>query len=86
MPIHKMVDDIFKHVSDDIIDEIAEERTFIKNYLKDLLNDNDVWTNLAESKENRKDFLSHLQILFLNEMENSALIELATISGDDIKP
>lgn len=83
MPIHKMVDQIFQKGVEDLVDEIAEERNFIKNYLKNLLDDDTTWQQVASDKENRKLFLINLQTLFLTEMENSALIELATIKHED---
>jgi hypothetical protein len=34
IPIHKMIDQVFEKGVDDIVDDVAEERTFIVNTLK----------------------------------------------------
>jgi hypothetical protein len=83
-PIHKMVDEIFdKAVDNDLINDIVEERNFIKNYLKELLDDDNTWQQVAENKEHRKMFIMNMQVLFMSEMENSVLIELATTKHED---
>lgn len=85
--IDKMVDSIFENtITEDLIDEITEERNFIINTLKHFIETDEVWEQCANDKRARKLLLNNLQTLFLQEMENSAIIELATISEDDIKP
>ena len=84
-PIHKMVDEVFdKDVNADLLDELVEERTFIVNTLKKFVEHDELWVQLVDNMEARKQFLVNLQMLFLNEIENSTLIELATTKwGND---
>jgi len=78
-PIHKMVDEVFdKELNNDLIDEIVEERNFIVNTLKTWIETNEIWEQMVDDKEQRKMFLMQMQMLFLTELENSTLIELAT--------
>lgn len=83
--IHKMVDEVFdKDVTHDLIDELVEERNFIINTLKKFVEHDDLWVQLVDNMEARKQFLINLEMLFLNEIENSTLIELATTKwGND---
>ena len=84
-PIHKMVDEVFdKDITHDLIDELVEERNFIVNTLKKFVEHDDLWVQLVDNMEARKQFLINLEMLFLNEIENSTLIELATTKwGND---
>jgi len=84
-PIHKMVDEVFdKDVTHDLVDELVEERNFIINTLKKFVEHDDLWVQLVDNMEARKQFLINLEMLFLNEIENSTLIELATTKwGND---
>jgi len=84
-PIHKMVDEVFdKDITHDLIDELVEERNFIINTLKKFVEHDDLWVQLVDNMEARKQFLINLEMLFLNEIENSTLIELATTKwGND---
>jgi len=84
-PIHKMVNEVFdKDVTHDLIDELVEERNFIINTLKKFVEHDDLWVQLVDNMEARKQFLINLEMLFLNEIENSTLIELATTKwGND---
>jgi hypothetical protein len=84
-PIHKMVEEVFdKDVTNDLLDELVEERTFIVNTLKKFVEHDELWVQLVDNMEARKNFLVNLQMLFLNEIENSTLIELATTKwGND---
>ena len=84
-PIHKMVDEVFdKELETDLFDEIVEERNFIVNTLKTWIETDAIWEQMVNNKEERKQFLMHMQMLFLTELENSTLIELATTKwGND---
>ena len=84
-PIHKMVEEVFdKDVTQDLIDELAEEKTFVVNTMKKFVETDEIWEQLLDNKEARKAFLNNLQMLFLNDIENSTLIELATTKwGND---
>ena len=84
-PIHKMVEEVFdKDVTQDLIDELAEEKTYIVNTMKKFVETDEIWEQLLDNKEARKAFLNNLQMLFLNDIENSTLIELATTKwGND---
>ena len=80
-----MVNEVFdKDVTHDLIDELVEERNFIVNTLKKFVEHDDLWVQLVDNMEARKQFLINLEMLFLNEIENSTLIELATTKwGND---
>ena len=80
-----MVDEVFdKDITHDLIDELVEERNFIVNTLKKFVEHDDLWVQLVDNMEARKQFLINLEMLFLNEIENSTLIELATTKwGND---
>ena len=80
-----MVDEVFdKDITHDLIDELVEERNFIINTLKKFVEHDDLWVQLLDNMEARKQFLINLEMLFLNEIENSTLIELATTKwGND---
>jgi hypothetical protein len=77
--IHKMIDQVFEKGVDDIVDDVAEERTFIVNTLKLWINDDEMWQDFATNKHARKVFINQMQALTLQELETNALIELATI-------
>jgi len=83
-PIHKMIDEVFtKELDADLFDEIVEERNFIVNTLKTWIETDEVWEQMVDNKEQRKMFLMQMQMLFLTELENSTLIELATTKHED---
>jgi len=83
-PIHKMIDEVFdKQLENELIDEIAEERNFIVNTLKSWIDTDEMWEQMVENKEARKLFLMNMQMLFLTELDNSTLIELATTKHED---
>jgi hypothetical protein len=83
-PIHKMVDEVFdKELETDLFDEIVEERNFIVNTLKTWIETDAIWEQMVDDKEQRKMFLMQMQMLFLTELENSTLIELATTKHGD---
>jgi hypothetical protein len=80
--IHKMVDQVFEKGVNRLVDEIAEERTFIVNTLRKWIEDDQMWEAFvtAEDKQTgRKLFIESLQELTLQELQTNALIELATI-------
>lgn len=79
-----MVNEVFdKELDSDLIDEIVEERNFIVNTLKSWIETDEVWQQMVDDKEQRKSFLNNMQMLFLTELQNSTLIELATIKHGD---
>jgi len=83
-PIHKMIDEVFdKELETELFDEIVEERNFIVNTLKTWIETDAIWEQMVNNKEERKQFLMHMQMLFLTELENSTLIELATTKHED---
>jgi predicted transcriptional regulator len=80
--IHKMVDQVFEKGVNKLVDEIAEERTFVVNTLRKWIEDDQMWEAFvtAEDKQTgRKLFIESLQELTLQELQTNALIELATI-------
>ena len=79
-----MVDELFdKQLDSDLIDEIVEERNFIVNTLRSWIETDEVWQQMVDDKEQRKSFLNNMQMLFLTELQNSTLIELATTRHGD---
>lgn len=79
-----MVDELFdKELDSDLIDEIVEERNFIVNTLRSWIETDEVWQQMVDDKEQRKSFLNNMQMLFLTELQNSTLIELATTRHGD---
>ncbi len=79
-----MIDEVFdKQLENDLIDEIAEERNFIVNTLKSWIDTDEMWEQMVDNKDARKLFLMNMQMLFLTELENSTLIELATTKHED---
>ena len=79
-----MIDEVFdKQLENELIDEIAEERNFIVNTLKSWIDTDEMWEQMVDNKEARKLFLMNMQMLFLTELENSTLIELATTKHED---
>ncbi len=80
-----MVEEVFdKDVNTDLLDELVEERNFIVNTMKKFVEHDEIWVQLVDNIEARKQFLINLQMLFLNEIENQTLIELATTKwGND---
>lgn len=82
--IHTMVDEVFdKQLDSNLIDEIVEERLFIVNTLREFIETDEIWEQLVDNKEARKLFINNLQVLFMQETENSILIELATTKHGD---
>lgn len=77
--IDEMVDQLFNNGANELVDEIAEERTFIVNTLREWINDDSLWQDCLDKKENRKMFIQWLQELTLQELQTNTLIELATI-------
>jgi len=77
--IHKMVDQVFDKGATSVIDEIAEERNFIVKALKHYIETDEVWQQFVDNKEMRKQFITSIQALTLQELETNALIELVTI-------
>lgn len=82
-PIHKMVNEVFEKGANLLVDEIAQERQFIVTTLKEWVDDDSLWKDCLDSKDNRKMFIVWLQELTLQEMQTNALIELATIKHED---
>ena len=79
-----MVDDeIDKELETELFDESVEQRNFIVKTLKTWIETDEIWEQMVENKEERKMFLMQMQMLFLTELENSTLIELATTKHGD---
>ena len=84
MTIDKMVDEVFdKTIDDDLINDIVEERLFNVNTLKQFLETDELWEQMVDNKEARGLFINNLQVLFMQETENSILIELATTKNGE---
>jgi hypothetical protein len=83
-PIHKMIDEVFhKDLNKDLFDEIVEERNFVVNTLKQFIETDEIWEQMVHNKSARSLFINNLQVLFMQETENSILIELATTKHGD---
>jgi hypothetical protein len=83
-PIHKMVEEVFhKDLNKDLFDEIVEERNFVVNTLKQFIETDEIWEQMVHNKSARSLFINNLQVLFMQETENSILIELATTKHGD---
>jgi hypothetical protein len=83
-PIHKMIDEVFhKDLNKDLFDEIVEERNFVVNTLKQFIDTDEIWEQMVHNKSARSLFINNLQVLFMQETENSILIELATTKHGD---
>jgi hypothetical protein len=79
-----MIDEVFhKDLNKDLFDEIVEERNFVVNTLKQFIETDEIWEQMVHNKSARSLFINNLQVLFMQETENSILIELATTKHGD---
>lgn len=79
-----MIDEVFhKDLNKDLFDEIVEERNFVVNTLKQFIDTDEIWEQMVHNKSARSLFINNLQVLFMQETENSILIELATTKHGD---
>ena len=79
-----MVEEVFhKDLNKDLFDEIVEERNFVVNTLKQFIETDEIWEQMVHNKSARSLFINNLQVLFMQETENSILIELATTKHGD---
>lgn len=85
--IETMIDEVFHdEIDDELIEELAESQTLIKKFLNDTIKDEEVWQQLAESKQydERKQFLSLIAITFLENDNNMLNIDLITSKHNEV--
>jgi hypothetical protein len=79
--IETMIDDIFNpEIDDELIDELAESQTLLRNFIHKTIEDNELWQQLAEENntEERKKLLEIIAITFLETDSNMFQIDLIT--------
>lgn len=86
--IETMIDEVFnEEIDDELIEELAEAQTLIKNFVESTIKDNDLWEQLAEENniEERKKLLELIAITFLEADSNMFQIDLITSKHNEIK-
>ena len=81
MSIETMLDEVFhKEIDGELLDEIAESQTLIRNFLNKTILDDELWLQLSEpdSIEERKKLLELIAITFLENDSNMFQIDLLT--------
>jgi hypothetical protein len=84
--IETMIDDIFNpEIDDELIDELAEAQTLIRNFLIKTVADNELWEQLSDSNniEERKKFIELIAITFLETDSNLFQIDLITSKHEE---
>ena len=84
--IETMIDDIFNpEIDDELIDELAEAQTLIRNFLIKTVADNELWEQLSDSNniEERKKFIELIAITFLETDSNLFQIDLITSEHEE---
>ena len=79
--IETMIDEVFNpEIDDDLIEELAEAQTLIRNFVSETVVDNELWEQLAEKNniEERKQFLELIAITFIENDNNMFQIDLIT--------
>lgn len=79
--IEKMIDDVFNpEIDDDLIEELAEAQTLIRNFVSETVVNDELWEQLAEKNnvEERKQFLELIAITFIENDNNMFQIDLIT--------
>ena len=79
--IETMLDEVFnKDIDDELIEELAESQTLIRNFLNKTVNNQTLWEELAEKGniDERKSLISLIAITFIENDTNQMQIELLT--------
>ena len=79
--IETMIDEVFNpEIDDELIEELAEAQTLIRNFVKTTVADDELWKQLAEKDnvDERKQFLELIAITFLEHDNNLFHIDLIT--------
>jgi hypothetical protein len=79
--IETMIDDVFNpEIDDELIDELAEAQTLIRNFVSETVVNEELWEQLAEKNniEERKHFLELIAITFIENDNNMFQIDLIT--------
>jgi hypothetical protein len=84
--IETMIDDIFNpEIDDELINELAESQTLLRNFIHKTIEDNELWQQLAEENntEERKKLLEIIAITFLETDSNMFQIDLITSKHEE---
>jgi hypothetical protein len=84
--IETMIDDVFNpEIDDELIDELAESQTLLRNFITSTVNDNELWQQMAEQNniEERKKLLELIAITFLETDNNLMHIDLITSKHEE---
>lgn len=79
--IETMIDEVFNpEIDDDLIEELAEAQTLIRNFVSETVVNDELWEQLAEKNniEERKQFLELIAITFIENDNNMFQIDLIT--------
>lgn len=79
--IETMLEDIFdQNIDNELIDEIAESQTLLRNFIHKTVEDNELWQQLAEENntEERKKLMELIAITFLESDNNLFHIDSIT--------
>lgn len=79
--IEKMIDEVFNpEIDDELIEELAEAQTLIRNFVSETVVNDELWKELAEAGniEERKQFLELIAITFIENDNNMFQIDLIT--------
>jgi hypothetical protein len=86
LSIETMIDDIFNpEIDDELINELAESQTLLRNFLIKTVADNELWEQLSDSNniEERKKFIELIAITFLETDSNMFQIDLITSKHEE---
>ncbi|MFZ9242215.1 MAG: hypothetical protein ACO295_03305 [Sediminibacterium sp.] len=79
--IETMIDEVFNpEIDDELIEELAEAQTLIRNFVSETVVNDELWEQLAEKNniEERKQFLELIAITFIENDSNMFQIDLIT--------
>jgi hypothetical protein len=79
--IETMIDDIFNpEIDDELIDELAESQTLLRNFIQTTIHDDVLWQQMGEENniDERKKLLEIIAITFLETDNNMFQIDLIT--------
>jgi len=84
--IETMIDEVFNpEIDDELIDELAESQTLLRNFITSTVNDNELWKQLSEDNniDERKKLLELIAITFLETDNNLMHIDLITSKHEE---
>jgi hypothetical protein len=86
--IERMIDEVFnQEIDDELIEELAEAQTLIRNFIQSTIQDNELWKQVAEENnfEERKKFLELIALTFVESDSNLIQIDLITSKHSEEK-